>query len=207
MLGCVLRVLAQAKVLLAEADFEFNECVIAARKEEFSLIEELYATARLPFLVHLVEGGQNRQQSVHHAVRTVGSEWVMIHDAARPLLSAELIASVCQAARRHGSAIAALPATDTVKYSTFGEPQPFIKSTFERNRVWLAQTPQVFPRHLFEEALKSAEAAQFEGTDCASLMERLGQKVALVPGEPNNFKITYAQDLARAEYVLKERGE
>jgi len=205
-LGWVLRVLAQAKVLLANVDFEFEECIIAARKEEFPLVEKTYATESLPFEVRLVEGGQTRQQSVQNAVQTVRSEWVMIHDAARPLLSEELMVSVCQAARHHGSAIAAMQATDTVKYATADEVQPFIKSTFERNRVWLAQTPQVFPRQLFGEALKSAQAAQFEGTDCASLMERLGQKVALVPGELNNFKITYAQDLARAEEILKSQA-
>lgn len=197
--------LAAAKVLLQEQQFDFVECVIAARPEEFSLIKKTYATKKLPFEVRLVEGGQTRQQSVRNAVQTIGSEWVMIHDAARPLLSAELILSVCQAARRHGGAIAAIPATDTIKYSTSDANQPFIKSTFERNRVWLAQTPQVFPCLLFNQALQSAEQAGFEATDCASLVERLGQKVALVLGESDNFKITYAQDLARAEYLLKER--
>lgn len=201
----VLRVLAEATVLIAKQQFEFAECVIAARKEEFPLIEKIYATDQLPFLVRIVEGGETRQQSVHNAVKTIGAEWVMIHDAARPLLSAQLIATVCDAARRHGGAIAALPATDTVKYSTHSEGQPFIKSTFERHQIWLAQTPQVFSRQHFAHALQSAENANFEGTDCSSLMERLGQKVALVSGEPENFKITYAQDLARAEQILKER--
>ena len=205
MLGRVLRVFAAAKVLLWEQQFDFVECIISARQEEFPLIEKVYATKKLPFSIRLVEGGQTRQQSVSNAMRTVSSEWVIIHDAARPLLSAELIVSVCHAAYRHGGAIAAIPATDTIKYSTSDVNQPFIKNTFERNRVWLAQTPQVFPHHLFQQALQSAEQAGFEATDCASLVERLGQKVALVPGEPDNFKITYAQDLARAEHILKER--
>jgi 2-C-methyl-D-erythritol 4-phosphate cytidylyltransferase len=204
-LGRVLGVLATAKVLLQEQQFDFVECVIAARSEEFPLIEKINAIKKLPFPVRLVEGGESRQQSVHNAVQTVSSEWVMIHDAARPLLSTKLIVAVCQAARHHGGAIAAIPASDTIKYSTSDANQPFIKSTLERNRVWLAQTPQVFPRHLFKQALQSAEQAGFEATDCASLVERLGQKVALIPGEVDNFKITYAQDLARAEYVLKER--
>jgi 2-C-methyl-D-erythritol 4-phosphate cytidylyltransferase len=204
-LGRVLQVLSAAKVLLAQQQFDFVECVISAKLEEFPLIEKKCATKKLPFSIRLVEGGQTRQQSVRNAVQTVSSDWVMIHDAARPLLSAELIVSVCQAARRHGGAIAATIATDTIKYATSDAGQPFIKSTFERNRVWLAQTPQVFPRQLFHQALQSAEQADFEATDCASLVERLGQKVALVPGEADNFKITYAQDLAQAEYLLKER--
>ena len=130
----------------------------------------------------------------------------MIHDAARPLVSPNLIVEVCRGARRYGSAIAALPATDTIKRSSGEDATPFIKSTFERNQIWLAQTPQVFPKQLFAHALQSAENANFEGTDCSSLMERLGQKVALVTGEPENFKITFAQDLARAEFILKERS-
>jgi 2-C-methyl-D-erythritol 4-phosphate cytidylyltransferase len=206
-LGMVLRALGEAKVLLAkQLQFEFLECVIVSRKEEITLIEKTYATEKMPFTVRVIIGGESRQQSVHNAVKTASTDWVMIHDAARPLLSPELIADVCAAARRHGGAIAAIPATDTIKYSTTDENQPFIKSTFERNRVWLAQTPQVFPRHHFAHALQSAESANFEGTDCSSLMERIGQKVALVPGEPDNFKITYAQDLARAEQILKERS-
>lgn len=207
MLGRVLQVLTTTKVLLEEQQFDFAECVVAARREEFSLIKQIYATTKLPFSVRLVEGGQTRQESVRNAVETVDSDWVMVHDAARPLLSARLICSVCHAARHHGSAIAAIRATDTIKYSTANTTPAFIKSTFERNRMWLAQTPQVFPRSLFLQALQSAERAGFEATDCASLVERLGQKVALVPGEADNFKITYSQDLARAEYVLKERHE
>lgn len=202
-LGMTLRALASAKVLLEKDYFDLAECVIAVRQEEFSLIEKVCASERLPFMIRLVEGGENRQLSVCNAVQTVGTEWVMIHDAARPLVSPELIVSVCQAAQRHGGAIAALRATDTVKYSTLDEGQPFIKSTFERNRVWLAQTPQVFSRQLFMYALKSAEQTNFETTDCASLVERLGQKVALVHGEARNFKITYAEDLERAERELK----
>ena len=179
--------------------------MIAARSDEFSLIEKTSATNKLPFALRLVEGGETRQQSVYNAVRTAHTDWVMIHDAARPLLSAQLIVAVCEGARYHGSAIAALPATDTVKFSATEGSNAFIKSTFERNRVWLAQTPQVFPCRLFQHALQAAQEAGVEATDCASLMERLGQKVALVPGESDNFKITYAQDLARAEYILKER--
>ena len=205
MLKRVLRVFAAAKVLLARQHFDFAECIISARPEEFPLIEKIDATEKLPFTIRLVEGGQTRQQSVHNAVQVAGSDWVLIHDAARPLLSPQLIISVCEAAHYHGAAIAAILATDTIKYATADAGQPFIKSTFERNRVWLAQTPQVFPRQLFNQALQSALQAGFEATDCASLVERLGQKVALVPGEADNFKITYAQDLARAEHILKER--
>jgi len=205
-LGRVLQVLAQAKVLLADVDFAFNECVIAARREEFALIEKIYATETLPFIVRLVEGGETRQQSVRNAVESIAAEWVMIHDAARPLASPALFVAVCEAARRHGGALAALPASDTVKYAASGEGSPYVKSTFERDRVWLAQTPQVFSRRLFGQALQSAEQIDFEGTDCASLVERMGQKVALVSGESRNFKITYPQDLARAEYLLKENS-
>lgn len=200
-----LRAFAGARPVLSEVGLSLDECVIAARIEEFAMIGEVMAAGELPFAVRLVEGGVNRQQSVQNAVTTTSADWVAVHDAARPLTSPALIAEVCQAALHHGAAIAAIPASDTVKCAGSGAP-PVIKSTFERNHVWLAQTPQVFPQQLFLQALKSAQLDGFEGTDCASLMERIGQSVTLVRGESENFKITHAPDLEWAAYLLQKRN-
>jgi 2-C-methyl-D-erythritol 4-phosphate cytidylyltransferase len=128
-----------------------------------------------------------------------------------------LIACVCRAALRDGAAIAALPASDTVKLARLqegkiekgGGAQAVVEQTLDRGTIWLAQTPQVFRREILCEALARAEADGFIGTDCASLVERLSgpdrqplQRVTIVEGEARNFKITFAADLERAAALI-----
>ena len=204
MLCWTLRALTAAKVLLEEDSLELGECVIAARPEEFLLIQEILKSEDFPFCVHLIEGGTTRQQSVHNAVKIARGSWVMVHDAARPLASPQLFRGVCSKALCRGAAIAALPASDTVKCADKSTLDPAIKSTFDRRYIWLAQTPQVFAKDTFLQALELADQEDFEGTDCSSLMERQGHSVALVPGETRNFKITYREDLARATMLLEQ---
>ena len=150
----------------------------------------------------LVEGGATRQDSVTNAVRAAKSDWVLVHDAARPCVSRALIQSVLQAATATGAAIAALPVSDTVKRAA---PDGSISETLNRDEIWLAQTPQVFRREPFLAALENAQRDGWQGTDCASIMERAGHKVVLVKGESENLKVTYAPDLERAAAILKAR--
>lgn len=167
---------------------------------------------RSDFPVRLIEGGGTRQQSVHNAVRAAAGDFVLVHDAARPLLSSDLIARVVQAALRDGAAIAALPVSDTVKSvaeKTSKNGRIVVNETLKRETIWLAQTPQVFRRAVLQEALERAESDGFSGTDCASLVERLLDEsgaalhpVTVVAGEERNFKVTYAADLQRAAALL-----
>ena len=150
----------------------------------------------------LVEGGATRQDSVWNAVRATKSEWVLVHDAARPCPSRALIESVRDAATATSAAIAALPVSDTVKRAA---PDGSIAQTLNRDQIWLAQTPQVFRRELFLAALESAAREGWQGTDCASIMERAGHQIMLVPGEAENLKVTYAADLERAAAILGKR--
>ncbi len=152
--------------------------------------------------VVLVEGGTTRQDSVLNAVRAANSEWILVHDAARPCVSRAIISATLGAATATGAAIAALPVSDTVKRAA---PDGCVAQTLNRDEIWLAQTPQVFRREPFLAALQSAQSDGWQGTDCASIMERAGHKVALVAGEANNLKVTYAADLARASAILAER--
>ena len=152
--------------------------------------------------VVLVEGGISRQDSVLNAVSAARSEWILVHDAARPCLSRALLDATLAGARASGAAIAALPVSDTVKRAA---PGGFIGQTLDRAEIWLAQTPQVFRREPFLEALQNAQQDNWQGTDCASIMERAGHKVALVAGETDNLKVTYAADLARASAILAAR--
>ena len=149
--------------------------------------------------IALVEGGVTRQDSVLNAVRAAKSDWVLVHDAARPCVSRALIESVLQAATATGAAIAALPVSDTVKRAA---RDGSIHETLNRDEIWLAQTPQIFRREPFLAALESAHSQDWQGTDCASIMERAGHQVALVKGEAENLKVTYASDLERAATIL-----
>ena len=152
--------------------------------------------------VVLVEGGATRQDSVLNAVRAAQSEWVLVHDAARPCVSRALVEATLQAAQTNGAAIAALPVSDTVKRAA---PDGSIAQTLDREQIWLAQTPQVFRRAPFLAALESAHQENWQGTDCASVMERAGHRVQLVRGEAENAKVTYAADLERAAAILARR--
>lgn len=199
------------------------EIIVAARPAEWPLIETIFAGAKCAASTcstdfRLAHGGATRQDSVTAALAIARGDWIAIHDAARPLASPALIARVIAAALGCGGAIAALPVADTVKWSaTSGNASEImVETTLERARVHLAQTPQVFARTIFEKALFQAARDKFQGTDCASLVERARDdengelyRVALVAGEANNFKITFADDLARAAQILDKnhKGE
>ncbi len=196
--------------ITADSEWNLTEILIAARREEWTVLSEIISelAPQNSCLMRLVEGGETRQQSVANAARVSSADLLLIHDAARPLLCPNLISRVTRAAIRTGAAIAALPASDTVKVAraqTDSQSHALIGSTPDRSTVWLAQTPQVFRRELFLKALQNAQCDEFFGTDCSSLVERLGAEVALIEGEAENFKVTFATDLRRAEAILKAR--
>jgi 2-C-methyl-D-erythritol 4-phosphate cytidylyltransferase/2-C-methyl-D-erythritol 2,4-cyclodiphosphate synthase len=158
----------------------------------------------------LVEGGARRQDSVARAFARVpaAAEIVVVHDAARPLVSDALIARTVDAAAEDGAAIAALAATDTVKR---GNERGLIVGTVPRGELFLAQTPQAFRTGVLRDALLRAEALAKAGargrpaddvTDEAALVERTGHPVRLVDGDPRNIKITTTDDLAFAERLV-----
>ncbi len=151
--------------------------------------------------IEIIEGGNRRQDSVARAFARVptAADIVVIHDAARPLVSGALIERTIDAAATHGAAIAAVAATDTVKRA---DERRFVAETLPRHGIFLAQTPQAFRRSVLREALVSADAAA-EATDEASLIERAGHRVQLVDGDPRNLKITTADDLAAAEGLVE----
>ena len=150
----------------------------------------------------LAQGGATRQDSVLNAVRAATGDWVLVHDAARPCLGRGVIEATLNAAKASGAAIAALPVSDTVKRAA---SDGSIEETLDRTQIWLAQTPQIFQREPFLAALESAHRDGWQGTDCASIMERAGHKVTLVKSDADNLKVTYAADLARAAAILAAR--
>jgi 2-C-methyl-D-erythritol 4-phosphate cytidylyltransferase len=159
--------------------------------------------------VHVVEGGDNRQESVAHALDALDSEEddiVLVHDAVRPLIDTATIERTIDAVVEHGAAIVGLPAVDTVKQVERTAHGALVTSTIPREYVVLAQTPQGFRCGLLHRAFAEATADGFVGTDEASVVERAGQPVFVVPGSQVNLKITQPGDLALAEFYLKQRG-
>ena len=189
---------------------EVSEIWIALRENEIEgFRERLEAEAKdvLRKKIELVVGGEHRQQSVEHALNAVSAaldDIVLVHDAVRPLVTAEIIREVIEAARKYGAAIAGLPAVDTVKQVERTSEGAIIKSTIPRAGVVLAQTPQGFRYDVIKKAFDEATADGFMGTDEASLAERSGHEVAVIMGSPRNIKITTPGDMELAEFYLKK---
>jgi 2-C-methyl-D-erythritol 4-phosphate cytidylyltransferase/2-C-methyl-D-erythritol 2,4-cyclodiphosphate synthase len=146
-----------------------------------------------------VSGGSRRQDSVANAFREIedGTDVVLVHDAARPFVTADMITRAIEAAAEHGAAIVALPATDTVKRVRREGTMAAVVETIPRESVFLAQTPQAFRASVLADALALGQAG-VEATDEASLAERAGHPVHIVEGSAANVKITTAEDLAEA---------
>jgi 2-C-methyl-D-erythritol 4-phosphate cytidylyltransferase/2-C-methyl-D-erythritol 2,4-cyclodiphosphate synthase len=157
--------------------------------------------------VHIVAGGARRQDSVAKAFARVSRdcEVVLVHDAARPFVSADLITRAIDAAAAHGAALVALSARDTVKRTdqVSGSGDRVVAETLARDTIILAQTPQAFRRDVLTDALARGERDGIAVTDEASLAERAGHAVHIVEGDPLNIKITTADDFALAEAIVR----
>jgi 2-C-methyl-D-erythritol 4-phosphate cytidylyltransferase len=157
--------------------------------------------------VLLVPGGATRGESVWSALQALPStlDMVAVHDAARPMVTAEIIDRCIDAVGENTGAVAGWPAVDTLKEVAEGDR---VASTIPRSRVWHAHTPQIFPRELLFRAYQEAMAVGIADTDDAALVERIGGGVLMVPGSPWNLKVTRPEDLPLAEHFLrKSEGE
>ena len=155
--------------------------------------------------VSAVAGGEHRSESVARALELCGGDLVVVHDAARPLVTAELIDAVVGELAEDPDAagvIAAAPLSDTVKQAN---PQGQVERTLDRSGLWAVQTPQAFRADALREALSDSDALP-EATDDAMLVERRGGRVRIHSASPDNIKITTTFDLRVAELLLGERG-
>jgi 2-C-methyl-D-erythritol 4-phosphate cytidylyltransferase len=150
----------------------------------------------------VVAGGAERQDSVFNGLQALppDCDWVLIHDGVRPFASSELLKRTWDAALTNGAAIAALPASDTIKRVRAGQ----VVETVPREELWLVQTPQVFRREILFEAYREADRQGWVGTDDAFLVERLGLPVAVVTGERSNIKVTTPEDLVWGSWFLAQ---
>ena len=156
--------------------------------------------------VKVVAGGTRRQDSVKNGIDVSDSDstLVCIHDAARPFVTENLIQRSISACEFADGAVVGIPSKDTVKFSENG----LVKETLDREKIWLAQTPQCFHKNKLLQALYYAETENLTGTDESALMEAMGFSIKLVDGDSNNFKITTKDDWIRAEIVAvrQEQG-
>jgi 2-C-methyl-D-erythritol 4-phosphate cytidylyltransferase len=180
------------------------ERIVIIAPEDRELFERRYRPSVAFMDIKVVEGGAERYDSVARALEAVspGCEFVAIHDAARPCLTAEMIDAVFAAAIAHGAALLALPVSDTVKRVN---AEHFAVETVPRQGLYLAQTPQVFRRELIVRAYANRPSLSVLGTvtDDTQLVEALGHPVAVVDGSPLNLKITTTTDLRLAAAVLQ----
>jgi 2-C-methyl-D-erythritol 4-phosphate cytidylyltransferase len=181
---------------------------VAVRKPEMERVQAHVAEYGFADKVRMVEGGDNRQESVANALAALPAgddDIVLVHDAVRPLIDAATIERTIDAVVENGAAIVGLPAVDTIKQVERTAHGALITSTIPREFVVLAQTPQGFRYGLLQRAFAEATADGFVGTDEASVVERAGHPVAVVHGSQVNLKITQPGDLELAEFYLKQR--
>jgi 2-C-methyl-D-erythritol 4-phosphate cytidylyltransferase len=139
----------------------------------------------------LAVGGQRRQDSAWAGLEAAGGSWVLLHDVARPLVSPDLIRRVLRAAKAHGAAVPVLPAVDTMRYL---DGEFLAPKTLDRAGLVRVQTPQGFSRDLLLLAYQRAREQGRDLPDDAAALLALGKRVAAVPGEPANLKLTYPED-------------
>jgi 2-C-methyl-D-erythritol 4-phosphate cytidylyltransferase len=179
---------------------------VAVRESEQPRVSAMLADYNLGDKVHVVTGGDFRQDSVANALAalpsTSASDIVLVHDAVRPLIDTPTIERTIAAIEKHGAAIVAFPAIDTIKQVERTADGAIITATIPRELIVHAQTPQGALVPLLRRAFAEAAADEFTGTDESSLLERANIPVFVVPGSSRNFKVTQPGDLEIAEFYL-----
>ncbi len=189
-----------------ERDDRCEAMILAIKKEERSEIERVLEEYNITKVQTFVEGGKERQHSVHaclEAYNGAPESIVLVHDAARPFLRQSTIHSLVMKAKEIGGAIAAVRVKDTTKRGRDG----LVTETLQRDTLWTIQTPQAFQYNILYEASKRALKEQFAATDESMLVEYVGKDVALVESTYDNIKMTTPEDLAFGEIILRRKGE
>ncbi len=181
---------------------EINRVVVVVRKERVESAIGLVRMFGLSKVAKVVAGGATRQASVLLGLEALGDDvlLVAVHDGSRPCVTPELIAKTVQSAKRSGSGVAAVKVVDTLKEVEHGT---LVARTVDRSKLWAVQTPQTFYCKALRKAYLALDKRLAAMTDEASLIERSGEAVHLVPSSWANIKITFSEDLAVAAAILK----
>lgn len=189
-------------MLVFEHDPNCTGIWLAVKDEERSFIQRLIGENSITKVKGLPTGGLERQHSVHSClVQMESPDLVMVHDAARPFITQEIINRLALKAYLDGAAVAGVRAKDTMKIVRNG----VIEETIDRDILWNIQTPQAFRFDLLKEASDVADKIGFLGTDEAMLVERLGHKIHIVESSYENVKMTTQEDLIFGEAILNRR--
>ena len=206
-MGGVDKVLAPlgGKPVLARVIEAFQRCifihqiVVVLSQQNLKPGQQLVAEQEWPKVTDVCAGGKRRQDSVVIGLNRLSHcAWVVIHDGARPLVTEDLIERGLEAATETGTAVAAVPVTDTIKVA---EDDLVVQGTPPRRNLWAAQTPQVFRFDIIAEAYRQTK---YEVTDDARLVEQMGYRVKLYMGSYDNIKVTTPDDLALAEILWQK---
>lgn len=183
-----------------------NIVLVCASGEEGYYRKEILLNYEITKPTAVVTGGKERQDSVYCGLLSVtdSHNFVMVHDGARPLVTVDLITRVAEEVRANIAVVAGVPVKDTIKRTDAGGN---IIETLDRERLWHIQTPQAFDVNLLKRAHGQAKTADYYGTDDASLVERMGHPVKIIPGSYENIKITTPEDIVVAETILQGRGK
>ncbi len=179
-----------------------DEIIVVVNAKNQRAIKQLVRKYSFKKIKSFVLGGRLRQDSVYNGLIMVSpeSDWVLIHDSARPFIDGETIAKVILAAKKTGSAIVAVKPKATIKFS---QKNNIVKDTLDRDNLWEVQTPQVFRKELLLQAYR--KFGKEKVTDDASLVEKSGAEVSIVQGSYQNIKITTGEDLLFAGLIAKGR--
>ena len=184
---------------------EICEIIVVTSTENLDTMKKLISEYNFNKKIKITVGGQTRQQSVFNGFKQVDdkSEYVAIHDGARPLISRNVIEQLIENVKLYRATTVGVPVKDTIKVVQDG----FIKSTPKRDTLFITQTPQVFEKKLYTESVEGAIKSGLDFTDDCQLVENIGYKVFMTIGEYSNIKITTPDDIKLAENLLKEVSE
>ncbi len=191
------------KEILAHSIEKFNsmkaidEIIIAASRDSIETVKKIITKYKFYKVSIIVAGGKERQDSVYNALQLLTckvSDTVLIHDAVRPYVSQKLIKEIIKQASKHKNVIPGIKVSDTLKRT---DAKSNIRETISRENVWAVQTPQAFNYKMLLTAFQKAYKNNFYGTDEASLMEKYGYDVKVIPGESGNVKITVKGDVGK----------
>lgn len=189
--------------------------VVVVAEAEVAIVQEVIVRKNLgrKTPIHVVSGGLERQDSVYNGLKFVKqnlpggagtNQLVAIHDAARPLLTQDILTASVGAAFKYGAAGVGVPVKDTIKQA---DPEGFITGTPERSTLWAIQTPQVFEFNLLWDCYHKAAGKGLYFSDDCGVVEHCGRRIRIIPGSYDNIKITTPEDIELAEIILKRRKE
>ncbi len=185
---------------------EVSSIILVTKRERLAEFKELCSAQKFRKVSKIIAGGAERHLSVWRGLKAVSgdTQFIAIHDGARPLTTPALIRDCLLLAQETGAACCASQVPDTVKRA---DDQQFVSESVERSGLWTMQTPQIFSTTVILQAYSNVIAHKESVTDEVSAVQRIGKKISLLRNEDWNFKITLPRDLELAEHVLASRGE